>query len=38
MTLTGGTSMIVYVTPDRRDRIERADPDAAVRLLPATHG
>jgi hypothetical protein len=38
MTLSGATSMIVYVTPDRRDRIERADPDAAVRLLPATHG
>ena len=38
MTLSGATSIIVYVTPDRRDRIERADPDAAVRLLPATHG
>jgi hypothetical protein len=38
MTLNGATSLIVYVTPDRRDRIERTDPDAAVRLLPAAHG
>jgi hypothetical protein len=38
MTLNSATSLIVLVTPERRDRIERADPDAAVRLLPAAHG
>jgi hypothetical protein len=38
MTLNSATSLIVYVTPDRRDRIERADPGVAVRLLAAAHG
>ena len=38
MTLNSATSLIVFVTPDRRDRIERADPEAAVRLVPAAHG
>jgi hypothetical protein len=38
MTLNSATSLIVFVTPDRRDRIERADPDAAVRLVPAARG
>jgi hypothetical protein len=38
MTLNSATSLIVFVTPDRRDRIERADPDAAVRLVPVARG
>jgi len=38
MTLNGATSLIVFVTPDRRDRIERADPDAAIRLSPRPRG
>jgi hypothetical protein len=38
MTLNTQTNLIMFMTPENRDRIEQSDPEAAILLQPAAPG